>query len=134
MPKRVLAVDDETDIRIVVESLLESSGYDVDMACDGDEALEKFRQSSYDLVVLDIMMPKRDGYEVLKEMRRNGPEKLPIVMLTAKAMEKDVWKGYEEGVTYYMTKPFVNQTFLNIVNYLIGDLSPREREKIEALL
>jgi DNA-binding response OmpR family regulator len=132
--KRVLAVDDETDIRMVVESLLKSSGYEVDTACDGEEAMMKYDHGRYDLVVLDIMMPKRDGYEVLKEIRSRGLQRAPVIMLTAKATDKDVWKGYEEGATYYITKPFVNQTFLNIVNYLIGDLPPHEKEKLEAHL
>lgn len=134
MTKKILAVDDETDIRLVVESLLESSGYDVDTACDGEEALMKINQNKYDLVVLDIMMPKIDGYEVLKEIRSRGSRSMPVVMLTAKATDKDVWKGYEEGVTYYITKPFVNQTFLNIVSYLIGDLSAYEKARLETQL
>lgn len=132
--KRVLAVDDETDIRMIVESLLKSGGYEVDTACDGEDAIMKYNRNKYDLVVLDIMMPKRDGYEVLKEIRSRGPESAPVIMLTAKATDKDVWKGYEEGATYYITKPFVNQTFLNIVNYLIGDLPRHEKEKLEAHL
>ena len=132
--KRVLAVDDETDIRMIVESLLKSGGYEVDTACDGEDAIMKYNRNKYDLVVLDIMMPKRDGYEVLKEIRSRGPESAPVIMLTAEATDKDVWKGYEEGATYYITKPFVNQTFLNIVNYLIGDLPRHEKEKLEAHL
>jgi DNA-binding response OmpR family regulator len=134
MSKRILAVDDETDIRMVVESLLKSGGFDVDTACDGEEAVMKYSQNKYDLVVLDIMMPKRDGYEVLREIRGRSSDTMPVVMLTARAADKDIWRGYEEGATYYVTKPFVNQTFLNIVNYLIGDLSADERKKLEAQL
>jgi two-component system alkaline phosphatase synthesis response regulator PhoP/two-component system response regulator VicR len=134
MAKRILAADDETDIRLIVESLLKSSGYDVDTACDGEEAMTKFNQNRYDLVVLDIMMPKLDGYGVLKAIRDHGSKSMPVVMVTAKATDKDVWKGYEEGATYYITKPFINQAFLNIVNYLIGDLSPHEKERLETQL
>jgi DNA-binding response OmpR family regulator len=134
MAKHVLAVDDEADIRMILESLLKSSGYEVDTASDGEDAATRLNEGRYDLVVLDVMMPRRDGYEVLRDIRGRGLHDLPVVMLTAKASDKDVWKGYEEGVTYYMTKPFTNQAFLNIVNYLVGDLSPQEKERLEAQL
>ena len=77
------------------------------------------------------MMPKLDGYAVLREIRGRGWGDLPVVMLTAKASDQDVWKGYEEGATYYMTKPFNNQMFLNIIDYLIGDLTPQEKKALE---
>lgn len=134
MAKRILAVDDENDIRVVIEAILSSKGHEVDTAVDGEDALVKLNQRKYDLVILDIMMPKLDGYGTLKEIRNRGLGDLPVVMLTAKAADKDVWKGYEEGVTYYLTKPFENVQLLNIVNYLIGDLSPQEKKSLEAQL
>jgi DNA-binding response OmpR family regulator len=132
--KRVLAVDDETDIRMIIEGLLKSGGYEVETAEDGEDALGKFNKGRFDLVILDVMMPKRDGYEVLREIRQGPKGETPVVMLTAKATDKDVWKGYEEGATYYLTKPFSNQQLLNIVKYLIGDLPPHERERLETHL
>jgi DNA-binding response OmpR family regulator len=132
--KRILAVDDEADIRMIIEGLLASGGYDVTTAEDGEDAMVKLNKGKFDLAVLDVMMPKRDGFEVLKSIRGGGNDSLPVIMLTAKATDKDVWKGYEEGVTYYLTKPFSNQQLLNIVNYLIGDLPPHEKERLEALL
>jgi DNA-binding response OmpR family regulator len=132
--KKVLAVDDETDIRTIIQGLLTSGGYEVTTAEDGEDALTKFNQGRFDLVLLDVMMPKRDGYEVLKAIRESPRGNTPVVMLTAKATDKDVWKGYEEGATYYLTKPFSNQQLLNIVKYLIGDLPPHERARLETLL
>ena len=134
MAKRILAVDDETDIRAIIEAVLSSKGYEVDTAVDGEDALVKIGQGKYDLVILDIMMPKLDGYGVLKEIRERGLTELPVVMLTAKTTDADVWKGYEEGVTYYITKPFENVRLGNIVDYLIGDLSPQEKSRLEAEL
>jgi len=134
MVKHILAVDDESDIRTIIEALLTSKGYKVDTAVDGEDALVKLNQGAYDLVILDIMMPKLDGYGVLEELRKRGLGDLPVIMLTAKSTDKDVWKGYEEGVTYYVTKPFENVRLSNIVDYLIGGLSPGERAKLESQL
>ncbi len=134
MAKRVLAVDDETDIRMIIEGLLTAGGYEVTTAEDGEDALVKFNKAQFDLVILDVMMPKRDGYEVLQEIRESPKSEVPVIMLTAKATDKDVWKGYEVGATYYLTKPFSNQQLLNIVKYLIGDLPPHERERLETQL
>ncbi len=134
MAKRILAVDDESDIRMIIQAVLAGKGYEVDTAIDGEDALVKLNQKKYDLVVLDIMMPKLDGYGVLKEIRQRGLNELPVVMLTAKSTDKDVWKGYEEGVTYYITKPFENIRLANIVDYVIGDLSPQERQRLETQL
>jgi len=134
MAKKVLAVDDESDIRMIIEAVLVSKGYEVNTAVDGEDALVKLNQSKYDLVILDIMMPKLDGFGVLKEIRQRGLTSLPVVMLTAKSTDRDVWKGYEEGVTYYITKPFENARLANIIDYLIGDLSPQERARLETQL
>ena len=134
MAKRILAVDDESDIRMIIQAVLAGKGYEVDTAVDGEDALVKLNQGKYDLVVLDIMMPKLDGYGVLKEIRERGLGDMPVVMLTAKSTDKDVWKGYEEGITYYITKPFENVRLANIVDYIIGDLTPEERRRLETQL
>ncbi len=134
MAKRILAVDDENDIRVIIKAVLSARGYDVELAVDGEEAIVKLNQGTYDLVILDIMMPKLDGHGVLKEIRTRGLTNLPVVMLTAKSTDKDVWEGYEEGATYYITKPFENIRLGNIVDYLIGDLPPQERAKLETQL
>lgn len=105
----ILLVDDEAPIQRMLEYPLKKDGYDVVIAGDGDEALEKFRAGKFDLVVLDIMLPKRDGLEVCKEIRAES--NVPIVMLTARADEVDKVIGLELGADDYMTKPFSLREF-----------------------
>ena len=131
--KLVLVVDDEEDIRFVVEMLLKRHGYDVETAEDGLQALEKVKQKHYDLIILDILMPKMDGYEVAKNLGEMGIT-TPIIMLTAKADDKSMWEGFRHGATLYVPKPFENKYLLDAVNYLIGDLTEQERREIERRL
>ena len=133
MGKRVLVVDDEEDIRFLIRTLLSREGYEVEEAGDGVTALEKLSSRRYDLMVLDIMMPKMDGYEVMREIQQRGIA-LPVVMLTAKVDDDSVWEGYKQGATLYITKPFENKMLVDAVNYLIGDISEEERQRIEKSL
>ncbi len=105
----ILLVDDEAPIQRMLEYPLKKDGYDVVIAGDGEEALEKFRGGKFDLVVLDIMLPKLDGLEVCKEIRAES--NVPIVMLTARADEVDKVIGLELGADDYMTKPFSLREF-----------------------
>jgi CheY-like chemotaxis protein len=131
--KTILVVDDESDIREIVGSLLANHGYKVVRAKDGAEALMLLRKRKFDLMVLDIMMPRMDGYEVMEALKKTNPE-LPVVMLTAKSTREDVWQGYVEGCHYYVTKPFELETLIRSVNYLLSDLSAPQHRKIEELL
>ena len=133
MGKKVLVVDDEEDIRFLIRTLLSKEGYEVEEAGDGVTALEMLSSGRYDLMVLDIMMPKMDGYEVMREMQQRGMA-LPVVMLTAKVDDDSVWEGYKQGATLYITKPFENKMLVDAVNYLIGDISEEERQRIERSL
>ncbi|AEF95242.1 two component transcriptional regulator, winged helix family [Desulfotomaculum nigrificans CO-1-SRB] len=103
-PLRVLVVDDEEKIRQVIGIYLTNEGYRVEEAVDGEEALRKFRAESWDLIILDVMMPKMDGIAVCQEIRRVS--KVPIIMLTAKNEEVDRILGLEFGADDYMGKPF----------------------------
>lgn len=105
----ILLVDDEEPIQRMLEFPLKKDGYEVVVAGDGEEALEKFRAGNFDLVVLDIMMPKLDGLEVCKEIRTFS--NVPIMMLTARADEVDKVIGLELGADDYMTKPFSLREF-----------------------
>jgi CheY-like chemotaxis protein len=131
--KTILIVDDETDIRTVVGELLTRHGYTVVQAKDGAEALMLLRKSRFDLMVLDIVMPKMDGYQVMNALKSINPE-LPVVMLTAKAEHQDVWKGYAKGCHFYLTKPFKMETLIRAINYLLTDLSDAQRKELENLL
>jgi len=107
MPKKILAVDDERHIVRLVQVNLERAGYEVVTAFDGKDALEKVESENPDLVVLDVMMPYMDGFEVLQNLRKNpSTRELPVIMLTAKAQDADVFRGWQSGVDCYLTKPF----------------------------
>lgn len=107
MPLRVLVCDDERHIVRLIQVNLEKQGYQVITAFDGKDGLEKIRAEKPDLVVLDVMMPYMDGFEVLKNLRRDpDTENIPVIMLTAKAQDKDVFEGYHYGADMYLTKPF----------------------------
>jgi len=132
--KSVLIVDDEQDLCRTIARLLESRGYRVTAAENGKAALQILQDGlAPDLTVLDVMMPEMDGYETLAAMQARGLS-VPVIMLTAKSTSADIMKGYRVGADYYITKPFQNATLLNIVDYLIGDLSDAEKEKLEHLL
>jgi two-component system, OmpR family, response regulator RpaB len=102
--ERILVVDDEASIRRILETRLSMIGYDVVTAADGEEALETFRNSVPDLVVLDVMMPKLDGYGVCQELRKESD--VPIIMLTALGDVADRITGLELGADDYVVKPF----------------------------
>ena len=105
MSKRILVVDDEPSIVTLVKFNLEKVGYEVEVATDGRQAVDKCNQSDFDLMVLDIMLPELDGIEVLKEIRKKQIE-VPVILLTAKDEELDKILGLELGADDYMTKPF----------------------------
>ncbi|MFH1422561.1 MAG: response regulator [Planctomycetota bacterium] len=134
MGKKILAADDERDIRIVVKAVLSKKGYEVHTASDGQEAIDRLSSEEFSLVILDVLMPKLNGFSVLQKIREQGKKELPVIMLTALSSDKDVWNGYEKGATYYLPKPFENKQLINIVDYLIGDLPEEERKKIETTL
>ncbi len=107
MPLKILVCDDERHIVRLIQVNLERQGYQVITAYDGKEGLEKVKSEKPDLCVLDVMMPYMDGFEVLKNIRRDPEtENLPVIMLTAKAQDKDVFEGYHYGADMYLTKPF----------------------------
>ena len=104
MSKKILVVDDEKLIVKGIRFSLEQEGMEVDCAYDGEEALEYARNCEYDLVLLDVMLPKKDGFEVCQQIREFSD--MPIVMLTAKSEDMDKILGLEYGADDYITKPF----------------------------
>jgi DNA-binding response OmpR family regulator len=115
---RILIADDEPHIVTALEFLLRRSGYEVQVARNGDEALALAPSS--DLVLLDVMMPLRSGYEVCRELRRRGGERIRIVMLSAKGSRADVERGIEAGADLYITKPFSNRELLSKIDSLLA--------------
>ena len=108
-PPRILLVDDEQSIQTLLSYPLRKDGYEVVQATDGREALARFGESTFDLVVLDVMMPRLDGLEVCRRLRARSS--VPIIMLTAKAEEIDKVLGLELGADDYITKPFSMREF-----------------------
>ena len=129
MAYKILVVDDEPTIVRLMEFILARQGHEMLVAVNGEEALEKIRAHSPDLVLLDIMMPRIDGYEVARAVRADpATALLPIIMLSAKAQEEDIRKGLEIGVDEYITKPFSPE---HLVHVVAGYLSRLSADKIK---
>lgn len=108
--KKILVVDDEKPISDIVKYNLTKEGFEVETAFDGEEALDKFNSDEYDLVLLDLMLPKIEGLEVCREIRKTS--NVPIIMVTAKDSEIDKVLGLELGADDYVTKPFSNRELI----------------------
>jgi DNA-binding response OmpR family regulator len=117
----VLIADDDADIRDLVGYRLERAGCDVIRAADGEEALRLARKHIPDVCVLDVMMPKRDGLGVTRELRGCvETERVPVVLLTARAADDDVNRGFEAGADDYLRKPFSPQELASRVQRVLG--------------
>jgi DNA-binding response OmpR family regulator len=117
----VLVADDDEDILGLVSFRLERSGYEVAAAKDGEEALRLARKLSPALVVLDVMMPRLDGYEVTRRLREDEATRgIPVILLTALAQEADVARGFESGADDYLRKPFSPQELAARVQAVLG--------------
>ena len=120
MSHKVLIVDDEPNIVTSLTFLMKKSGHDTSVARDGDEALAEVERFRPDLVLLDVMMPKRDGFEVCQMLRAAGQTQLKIILLTAKGRETEVAKGLAIGADAYVTKPFSTRDLVDLVNRLLA--------------
>ena len=121
MGKMVLVVDDEVNIVTSLEYVMKAAGFDVATAYDGEEALTKVAEIVPDLVILDVMMPKLDGFEVCEKIRENPLwESVIIVMLTAKGRDSEREKGLSLGANDYLTKPFSTHDIVKRVQELLG--------------
>jgi CheY-like chemotaxis protein len=122
MGKRILIIDDEEIIRKFLKINLLKWGYEVKEAMDGLQALEQLGNDNYDLLICDILMPNKNGWEVLKEVRLNPKTKdIPVIVLTAKNEDSDMFKGYESGANYYITKPFTKDQLLFGLKMMFGE-------------
>jgi len=109
----VLLVDDEPNILIAIEFLLQQAGLEVIRASNGVEALQQLKYRKPHIMVLDVMMPGMDGFEVARRVRQDEQyDKLPIIFLTARGTQEDRFRGYETGAEVYLTKPFDNEELL----------------------
>ncbi|MEM9391079.1 MAG: response regulator [Bacteroidota bacterium] len=116
--KKVLIVDDEPNIIMSLEFLMKKNGYKVFIARDGAEAIGTVQDELPHVVILDIMMPEVDGYEVCEFIKKKVDANIKVVFLTAKGKESDFEKGYQVGADFYMTKPFSTKKLVDKVNEL----------------
>ena len=120
--KRILIVDDAATVRMYHRSILESAGYSVEEAVNGIEALEKVMQKPFDLYVVDINMPKLDGYGFLKELRRQDMDQAPAIMVSTEAEPNDRQLAYRAGANLYLIKPVKPAELLLHVGVLLGEV------------
>ena len=119
--ERILVVDDEASIRRILETRLKMVGYEVITAADGEEALEAFQKHNPDLIILDVMMPKINGYKISRLLKYDNKYKdIPIIMVTARSQLEDKAIGEETGVNEYITKPFELDQIVKKVEEYIG--------------
>ena len=116
---KILVIDDDADIRFVIRMNLTAEGFEVVEAADGDAAVALARTERPELVISDILLPGRNGYEVLHEIRAD-PElaAIPVVFLTGKDADDDIWEGYVAGADYYLTKPFDPDELIAFVRHV----------------
>jgi len=121
MKRKILIVDDEEVVRKLLRLLLDKLGYEVREAADGEQAIEELSKDVFDLLICDILMPKKDGWAVIKEAKSNSKSmNMPVILLTAKNGDSDVFKGYDLGANYYMTKPFTKAQLLYGLQLMFG--------------
>jgi DNA-binding response OmpR family regulator len=117
----VLAADDDEDILALLVFRLERSGYSVLQARDGEEALERAREAKPDLAVIDVTMPKLDGFELTRRLRaEEDTRRMPIILLTARTQDADLERGFEAGADDYIRKPFSPQELSARVHAILG--------------
>jgi two-component system alkaline phosphatase synthesis response regulator PhoP len=125
---KILVVDDEIYIVHILDFSLGMEGYEVLTALDGEQALEKARAERPDLIVMDIMMPKLDGYETCKLLKSDDATKgIPVILLSAKGRNVDQKIGFEVGADDYITKPFSPRKLVERINALLGQSNSQQR-------
>ena len=124
---KVLLVEDEPTLSYIIRDTLSDQGFSVDLACDGEEALALLNVSCPDVVVADVMMPRMDGFEMLKRIRRGGNQ-TPVLFLTARSAVSDVVEGFELGANDYLKKPFSMQELIVRIKALVGKAYVRADE------
>jgi DNA-binding response OmpR family regulator len=119
--KRILLVDDEKDLRKLLKYRLESMGYEITEACDGEEGLNEAKTGNHDLIILDLMLPKIDGLDVCRILKDEWEYKnIPIIMFTAKSQDEDKGLGMKTGADAYITKPFEPEILIGKIKELLG--------------
>lgn len=120
MPKKILVIDDDPKMLILEKTILVQGGFSVETASDGVEGLEKLQTERYDGIVLDIKMPRMDGYETAKQIKKlKDHTATPIVMVTASIERSAMTEGFRSGAVVFMNKPFSAKKFLTVIQTII---------------
>ena len=117
--RRILLVEDDPNFGNILKEYLMINGYEVTLAKNGIEGFEKFKKEDFDLCLLDVMMPYKDGFTLAKEIREKN-ETIPLIFLTAKTMKEDVLKGFKIGADDYLSKPFDSEVLLAKIKSILG--------------
>ena len=126
--KRILIVDDEKDFVMLIKERLMRSGYDVMEAFDGEDGLKKAEEDNPDLIILDLVLPKLDGYAICRKLKLDEKyKKIPIIMLTAKFQPSDIKFGKDMGAEAYLTKPLESKELMDMVRQLLKDGVPQDK-------
>lgn len=125
---KILLAEDDVNLGSLLEQYLQAKNYATDLYKDGVEALEGFKNNDYDFCIVDVMMPKKDGYELTKDIRELKPN-VPVIFLTAKTLKEDVLKAFEMGADDYITKPFNMQELLFRIEAILRRTEGRQDNK-----
>ncbi len=118
--KTIMVVDDNPDTVTLVKIILEENGYGVQTAYNGLEVFSRLEEQKSDLIILDIMMPQMDGWEVLERLKGTAEtSSIPVILLTAKIQQEDALRGYKLEADYYMPKPFTSTHLINVINFVL---------------
>lgn len=123
---KMLIVEDDQDVGMGLQDFFDLKGYDVSLATDGEDAMEKMQENEYDVILLDIMLPKKNGFEVLEESQELGVT-APVLMLTAKGEHEDILNGFGLGAEDYVTKPFNAEELAARVRAILQRTQPPDR-------
>ncbi len=124
---KILLAEDDPNLGMLLQEYLTVKGYKTDLAKDGNEGLDKFMAGSYEMCILDVMMPKKDGFALAKEIRMKNPD-VPIIFLTAKTMKEDTLQGFRVGADDYMTKPFEMEELIMRMQAIMRRIEKTEAE------
>ncbi|MFH1359507.1 MAG: response regulator [Candidatus Omnitrophota bacterium] len=129
---KVLVADDEKDVRELMEKKISLAGYEVVTACDGQEAWEKIQSENPDVILLDLKMPRMDGFEVLKNLRENPPSAKwqPVIIISALNELEDMKKGFDLEADHYLTKPCEMEDVLKGIRFMLT-LIPQRRPRVD---
>jgi len=131
--KKILLVEDDINFGIILRDYLRLNDFDVTLARNGMDGFEKFKKDYYDLIILDVMMPYKDGFTLAKEIRQRN-QQVPLIFLTAKTLKEDMLKGYQLGADDYINKPFDSEVLLYKIKALLNRrVVPAKEEEPEAI-